>query len=620
MGQAEPHQNIELLQAFGLGKVGHVAAETIARHLETCVACRAVVANASADNFLADLQRVAAQPAGPSPEAVPEAIPEAAGRSGHPTAAVSSPAGLERHGARPLHRAPAGGDPIPPALAASPDYEVIREINRGGMGIVYLVRNRRMDRLEGLKVVKEVLLQRTGASERFEREMRSAARLSHPNIVTAYSSPPLVGLLAFAMEYVDGIDLHQLVKTQGPLPVSNACYYVYQAAQGLQHAHERKMVHRDIKPNNLMFTRDGKKQVIKILDFGLAKATKENPIDAGLTGEGQMLGTPSYMAPEQIISAATADIRADIYSLGCTLYYLLTGNPPFKDKQGLYQILQAHQSEAARPLNELRPEVPGELAGIVARMIAKDPAQRFQQPSEIAQGLTPFFKRGVKPISVPSNSSGSHSPPPRPIPASPEAQDTDSPRDTNAFQVPEPAAAPPAAAGGNPEASPIQTMVELIGNPADSPTAARADRARQERRRRKAQVLWTGVAVGGLGLTFMLLWAGGVFSDGKLKSKKSKRPDSTASLPIDKHRPAAPAVGEFKDIKTRASSPITPEGDPVVAQTSPAASVPPTEVAEVHEAAAAKGGGLPIDGNRPLEILHGEPIITNAVGMTRVHD
>jgi serine/threonine protein kinase len=188
-----------------------------------------------------------------------------------------------------------------------------------GMGVVYLVRNRRMDRLEGLKVVSEALLRQPGALERFEREMKSAARLNHQNIVAAYSSPPLDGLLAFAMEYVDGTDLYELVKSRGPLSVANACYYIYQAAQGLQHAHERQMVHRDIKPNNLMLTRDGKRQLVKILDFGIAKATSENPTQGALTGTGQMLGTPHYMSPDQINCAAQADIRADIYSLGCTL-------------------------------------------------------------------------------------------------------------------------------------------------------------------------------------------------------------------------------------------------------------------------------------------------------------
>jgi len=266
------------------------------------------------------------------------------------------------------------------------------------MGAVYLVRNRRMDRLEGLKIVKTALLELPGALERFEREMRAAARLNHPNIVTAYSSPSLDGLVGFAMEYVDGIDLHQLVEMRGPLPVANACYYVYQVAQGLQHAFEQQLVHRDIKPKNLMLKRDGKKQVIKILDFGLAKATSENFFEGVLTGEGQVLGTPHYMAPEQIDDASHADIRADIYSLGCTLFYLIAGSNPFADQTSIYNILRAHHSMAAPLLDELRSDVPAELAAIVDQMMSKDPARRFQRPIEVAQALAPYFRGGVKPI------------------------------------------------------------------------------------------------------------------------------------------------------------------------------------------------------------------------------
>ena len=127
------------------------------------------------------------------------------------------------------------------------------------------------------------------------------------------------------MEYVEGLDLAKMVKTKGPLPVAHACYFIHQAALGLQHAHQRGMVHRDIKPANLIVAREGNKPVVKVLDFGLAKVTSEGQADSGLTREGQMLGTPDYIAPEQIRSAQSADIRADIYSLGCTLYYLLTG-------------------------------------------------------------------------------------------------------------------------------------------------------------------------------------------------------------------------------------------------------------------------------------------------------
>jgi len=204
------------------------------------------------------------------------------------------------------------------------------------------------------------------------------------------------------MEYVDGYDLAQLVKGQGPLPVAHACNFVYQAAQGLQYAHEKGMVHRDIKPSNLMLSRHAKRAVIKILDFGLAKATREGPVDRSLTHEGQMLGTPDYMAPEQISDARRADTRADIYSLGCTLYYLLTGAPPFR-ATNLYDILQAHHSMDALPLNLARSDVPVELAALVARMMAKEPERRFQTPRDVAQALAPFFKSGgaaVGPASV----------------------------------------------------------------------------------------------------------------------------------------------------------------------------------------------------------------------------
>ncbi len=346
-------------------------------------------------------------------------------------------------------------DAIPAALTASPDYEVIREINRGGMGVVYLVRNRRMDRFEALKVVKAELLARDGALERFEREMRSAARLNHQNIVTAFSAPPLEGLVAFAMEFVDGTDLYNLVKRRGVLPVSNACYYVYQTAQGLQHAHERQMVHRDIKPNNLMLTREGKKQLVKILDFGLAKASSEQRVDGGLTATGQMLGTPHYVAPEQTHDASNADVRADIYSLGCTLHYLLEGEPPFHDKGSLYEILYAHHRLTPRPLNELRRDVPVELAEIVSKMMAKDPALRYQKPIEVAEALKPWIGKAIKPIPI-----GKATFQPPPVAATCE---TVMPGDTSACRaVNDAASAPDQAAANRADGGPPPSSVSRI--------------------------------------------------------------------------------------------------------------------------------------------------------------
>ena len=197
---------------------------------------------------------------------------------------------------------------VPPELASHPQYEIVRELGRGGMGVVYLARNRLMARLEVLKVVNKDMLERSGGKERFLREIQSAAMLNHPNVVAAYSALPVGETLVFAMEYVEGEDLAKLVKERGPLGVIIACYYVFQAALGLQHAFEKKMVHRDIKPQNLIL-REGKKHVVKVLDFGLAKVKRETGEDSELTGTGKMLGTPDYIAPEQTLDATSADTR-----------------------------------------------------------------------------------------------------------------------------------------------------------------------------------------------------------------------------------------------------------------------------------------------------------------------
>jgi len=278
---------------------------------------------------------------------------------------------------------------LPPELASHAQYEVLRELGRGGMGVVYLANNKLMRRQEVLKVVNPQLLARSGMAERFLREIRAAARLRHVNIATAYAALQVGELIVLAMEYVPGENLAKVVKERGPLPVVHACSYAQQIAAGLQHALEQGLVHRDIKPGNLVLARVGKRHVVKSLDFGLAK----------LTGSGQMLGTPDYIAPEQALDAAKADIRADIYSLGCTLYLLLSGTPPFKAKS-LYEIVQAHVSRDATGLDEVRPEVPAGLAAVVAKMMAKDPAQRYQRPVEVAQALAPFVKAGAKAMSA----------------------------------------------------------------------------------------------------------------------------------------------------------------------------------------------------------------------------
>ncbi|HLN33422.1 MAG TPA: protein kinase [Gemmataceae bacterium] len=376
------HPSADTLRAFGLGKLDDLLSETVIAHIDTCPDCRQQVGALTGDSFLDRLRQAHSLGSTPAP------------------AKSLAEVGRDPQKNRDIAAQPSTPIPdLPPELANHPQYEILRELGRGGMGVVYLAKNRLMGRQEVLKVVNQKVLQQSASNDRFLREIQSAAMLSHPNVVTAYSVLPIGDLLVFAMEFIDGEDLAKLVKARGPMPVANACYYVQQAAMGLQHAFEKKMIHRDIKPQNLILCRDGKKQIVKVLDFGLAKVLREEKQDTGLTGTGQALGTPDYMAPEQILDAASADIRADIYSLGCTLYYLLTGSAPFRGKT-MYEVFQGHQSMEAKPLNLVRPEVPEELAAVVGKMMAKEPGKRYQTPVEAAQALIPFVKPGTKGAAV----------------------------------------------------------------------------------------------------------------------------------------------------------------------------------------------------------------------------
>jgi formylglycine-generating enzyme required for sulfatase activity len=368
------HPTDETLSSYGLGKLDDTSAEAVNQHLEQCSDCRKRVAEMSADSFLGRIRGVQARSVSPAP--VVSSLTGPSMMAGGTGSTVQPPP-----------------ETLAPGFANLPDYEILRELGQGGMGVVYLAQNKLMGRREVLKVVGSHLVNRRGVLDRFLAEIRNAAKLHHPNIVTAYSALRLGDSLVLAMEYVEGLDLARMVKARGPLPVAHAANYVHQAALGLEHAHEQGMVHRDIKPGNLMLARQGNRAVVKVLDFGLAKLSREVPADRTLTFEGQMLGTPDFIAPEQIVNARRADIRADIYSLGCTLYYLLTGGPPFQGTS-LYDILQAHHSQEALPLNLARPKVPVELAALVAKMMAKEPKRRFQEPKNVAQALTQFFGKG----------------------------------------------------------------------------------------------------------------------------------------------------------------------------------------------------------------------------------
>jgi CheY-like chemotaxis protein len=293
------------------------------------------------------------------------------------------------------------------------DYEILNELGRGGMGVVYRARHSRMNRVVALKVIDKSHLTNPKSVKRFYQEIEAAAKLSHPNVVMAFDAGQFQDTHYFAMEFVEGVDLGQLIKDSGPLPLPHACDYIRQASLGLQHAFERGLVHRDIKPSNLLVTwaadredkdnasgfkvarfpsRFSRKAVVKILDMGLARiyhAPEEAPANCELTQEGHVVGTADYMAPEQWMNPHTVDIRADLYSLGCTFYYLLVGQVPFPGDQPMEKMLK-HNLDKPTPVNQLRPEVPISVVAILDRLIAKHPEERFQTPAELSDALRSF--------------------------------------------------------------------------------------------------------------------------------------------------------------------------------------------------------------------------------------
>jgi serine/threonine protein kinase len=277
-----------------------------------------------------------------------------------------------------------------PTLAG---YEILGVLGRGGMGIVYKARQLRSDRLVAVKVIDPSLAGESDMVARFRREQFLATRLRHPNLVAAYGAGQVAGLPYLVMEFVEGVSLDQLVEERGSLPVAEACEVARQAAVGLQHMHEHGSVHRDVKPSNLMLATSGQ---VKVLDLGLARLLNQSVEGGQITSCGQFLGTLDYVAPEQCEDSHGVDIRADIYSLGCTLYHLLTGHPPFAAPtySSVFQKLKAHAEALPPPIRERRPEVPETLASALERMLAKDRKGRFTSPADVVVTLQPISARG----------------------------------------------------------------------------------------------------------------------------------------------------------------------------------------------------------------------------------
>jgi len=289
MSKQTTHPTNTELSAFALGDLPLELAERVEQHVSECdTCCETIVALSSEDTFMGQLQKA---------------------RTDSQRSAMSAGESL---------------DEVPQPLQVHSRYEIQELVGRGGMGRVYKARHKMMDRAVALKVIHREWVRKQEAIDRFRREMKSAASLSHPNIVTAFDAEQADDLHFLVMEYVDGIDLAQTVRQNGPLSVEEACEFVRQAAEGLQHAHDQGMVHRDIKPHNLIVTKDN---VVKILDFGLAslapQASADEPIgedtDANLTIAGAIMGTPDFISPEQAEDAHKVDGRSDIYSLGMTL-------------------------------------------------------------------------------------------------------------------------------------------------------------------------------------------------------------------------------------------------------------------------------------------------------------
>jgi predicted Ser/Thr protein kinase len=266
------------------------------------------------------------------------------------------------------------------------NYVILDRLGAGGMGIVFKAQHRRMRRLVALKVLTPVITRSMAAVRRFQREVEAAAQLSHPNIVAAYDAAEVAGTHFLVMEYVVGRDLSRLVQEQGPLPAAQAIFCVLQAARGLEHAHAQGVIHRDIKPSNLLLDDRG---TVKILDMGLARVAdheKEAPAEPELTESGMVMGTCEYMAPEQAANSHAADSRADIYSLGCTLCYLINGRPPYKGSNAIETLL-AHREQPIPHLGGGERTVSPSLERVYQRMLAKTPGLRYQSMHEVVVAL-----------------------------------------------------------------------------------------------------------------------------------------------------------------------------------------------------------------------------------------
>ncbi|MEZ6089948.1 MAG: serine/threonine-protein kinase [Pirellulaceae bacterium] len=368
--------NREILENYLHGKLDQSSEHVIAEHLEKCSTCEDTVQNLESETNL-DWVPKRGNGALPLENNYDDLIED-----------------LKR-----IRRPPPVDSEVSHDLGSSligrtlGEYRLFEFLDKGGMGTVYKAEHTSLGRIVAIKVLPEVSLRNEFLVKRFRREMKAVGRLDHPNIVRATDAGAIDGMHFLAMELVDGLNLTHVLKRTGPLSAADACDVICQAANALQVAYEAKLVHRDIKPSNLMLTTTGQ---IKVLDLGLALLHDEKVEieQSELTSQNQIMGTADYMAPEQATDTHSVDIRADIYSLGCTLFFLLTGRPPFRSERGrsTLETLMAHANAPVPNVLDHRSDIPKRLAIVVSRMLAKQPADRPTPPSEVTRLLKPFTK------------------------------------------------------------------------------------------------------------------------------------------------------------------------------------------------------------------------------------
>ena len=264
-------------------------------------------------------------------------------------------------------------------------YEVLRKLGEGGMGAVYEARQIALDRSVALKVLPAHLAANTDFIRRFSREALSVAKLNHNNIIQIYDIGKEEGTYFFSMEFVRGTSIGDIIEKEGKMDTGRAVGYILQSARGLEYAHRYKIIHRDIKPDNIMINED---DIAKVADLGLAKQMGNE--DTSMTVDGVGMGTPVYMSPEQGSDAKNVDHRADIYSLGCTLYHMITGKIPY-DGESAYEIITKHVNEPFRPPSEIDPDISDEMSGIIGKMMAKTKEERYQSMIEVVEALEGYL-------------------------------------------------------------------------------------------------------------------------------------------------------------------------------------------------------------------------------------